>query len=193
MKKTTKMLTIQAMLAAIYAAVTYSLFVRSDITKMYDGSSKHTVMLIALLGLGYVLPLFILQIPRFVMERDFEGQVTQVEYKRILKASAGLSYPARFGFAKNDILILVRAKVRFASGEEEWCNIRAYETDDPCVDNLVVGNYVRHYKWCKYTQIIFPEFRHDCDCVLCGMYTDKKFDRCQKCGEPLIKNEDVYI
>lgn len=173
-----------------YALMTYYLILRLGATSLFHFDVYSVSRLLLFLIILYIPPLFFLKIIWILSDRDFEGKVIDIKYEIKLKPSAGLNASSATSIA-SQFKIAVIAKVHLASGKEKWFEIRRYETDDPCVKNLRIGSYVRHYKGLKYTQIL-DDFRHDVDCIFCGMYNSKKDNYCQKCGRLLIKDNRVY-
>lgn len=179
-----------------YTIISYYLIAINNIIGRFISTPNYISRMVLLLVILYIPPLFFSKILWYIKDKDFEGEVLEIRYERKLKPSAGLSVPSvptsAYALLKSQSTIAVIAKVRLASGREKWFEMRRYETDDPCVNNLRIGNDVRHYKWCKYTQILDGDFRHDVDCIFCGMYTDKREDYCKKCGKLLIKDNRIY-
>ncbi len=178
-----------------YALMTYYLIAKAGMLDRFHMDVNYVSRIVLLLVILYIPPLFFSKVIWYIKDRDFEGEVLEIKYERKTTLAAGLmggGYIARHAnqMLNSQFKTAVSAKVRLASGKEKWYEIRRYALDDPCVANLTVGNRVRHYKWCKYTQIL-DSGRHDVDCIFCGMYTDKKEDYCTKCGRLLIKDKGV--
>lgn len=178
-----------------YALITYYLIAQKGMIDRFHMDVNYVSRIVLLLVILYIPPLFFSKVLWYIKDKDFEGEVLEIKYERKTKLSAGLMGGGYIGRYANHMLnsqftTAVIAKIRLASGKEKWYEIRRYALDDPRIANLTVGNRVRHYKWCKYTQILNDRFRHDVDCIFCG-YTPKEDDYCQKCGKLLIKDNSV--
>lgn len=167
---------------AVYGVLYYALFCRYSLDYYFEkaGPIITAVFITAVLAIPY----FASGIHGYLRDTSYEGTVIKVRRVRELKPWRG--GPNMHEFFTREQCIAVRALIRLDNGEVLDKLIRRYDFDDLAQSLCQVGDRVRHVKGAPYTQIYGGGKRHDTDCVWCGYYTDKRYDKCERCGVPVL-------